>query len=268
MLRWQNKALPGIARRAPCPPCLPQALAEKLKWDLVVFDPPKLAPNRKSLERATRKYRRLNSQAMQVRCVCVGGWGGGVGERQEAGVGGASAPRHADVCTWEYAGVRGKWAAVCDGEAVHLRCRRTCVTGWDAVGDVSLMPSCAPHAPPLQLVEPGGLLMTCSCSGAMAQSGQFVPMLLVGTAGVPLGGGCMDHGDAAGHWWETLSHSTGMDISSHCAALCVPMIVQAAARDAGRRITVLRVAGAAPDHTLDPAYPEGHYLTNVLLRVL
>lgn len=47
-----------------------------------------------------------------------------------------------------------------------------------------------------------------------------------------------------------------------------PRPLQAAARDAGRRITVLREAGAAPDHTLDPAYPEGHYLTNVLLRVL
>ena len=68
---------PGVARRAPCLPCPPQALAEKLKWDLVVFDPPKLAPNRKSLERATRKYRRLNSQAMQVRYggVRVGGRG-------------------------------------------------------------------------------------------------------------------------------------------------------------------------------------------------
>ncbi len=46
------------------------------------------------------------------------------------------------------------------------------------------------------------------------------------------------------------------------------VLPQAAARDAGRRVTVLREAGAAPDHTLDPAYPEGHYLTNVLLRVL
>ena len=71
-----------------------------------------------------------------------------------------------------------------------------------------------------QLVEPGGLLMTCSCSGVMSQSGEFIPLL------------------------------------------------QAAARDVGRRITVLRDAGAAPDHTLDPAYPEGQYLTNVLLRVL
>lgn len=49
------------------PPCpAPQAVAAKRRWDLVVLDPPKLAPNRKSLERATRKYRRLNSLAMQV----------------------------------------------------------------------------------------------------------------------------------------------------------------------------------------------------------
>lgn len=80
--------------------------------------------------------------------------------------------------------------------------------------------SCRLLTPTPQLVEPGGLLMTCSCSGAMSQSGTFVAML------------------------------------------------QAAARDAGRRVTVLRQAGAGPDHTEDPAYPEGHYLTNVLLRVL
>lgn len=121
----------------PPPPRLPspsQALAERRRWDLVVFDPPKLAPSRKALDKATRKYRRLNALA-------------------------------------------------------------------------------------IQLVEPGGLLMTCSCSGAMSQSGGFVPML-------------------AG-----------------------------AARDAGRRVTVLRLAGAAPDHTLDPNYPEGQYLTNALVRV-
>lgn len=80
------------------PPALPlpalpaQAVAQGRQWDLVVFDPPKLAPNRKSLPRATHKYRRLNAQAMR-------------------------------------------------------------------------------------LVAPGGLLMTCSCSGAMSQSGEFLPML-------------------------------------------------------------------------------------------
>lgn len=82
-----------------------QAVAEGRQWDLVVFDPPKLAPNRKSLPRAMHKYRRLNAQA-------------------------------------------------------------------------------------LRLVAPGGLLMTCSCSGAMSQSGEFVPMLQAsagGWAGRPVG---------------------------------------------------------------------------------
>ena len=65
----------------------------------------------------------------------------------------------------------------------------------------------------------GGLLMTCSCSGAVAAAGAFEPMLA------------------------------------------------AAAARAGARLSVLRVAGAAPCHALDPAYPEGKYLTNVLLRV-
>lgn len=104
------------------------------KWDLVVLDPPKLAPNRKSLQRAMGKYQRLNTAAMQ-------------------------------------------------------------------------------------LVRPGGLLMTCSCSGAMTQSDEFLPML------------------------------------------------QAAAGRAGRKIVVLRYAGASPDHPLNPSYPEGEYLTNVLLNV-
>lgn len=44
-------------------------------------------------------------------------------------------------------------------------------------------------------------------------------------------------------------------------------LIQDAASSANRRITQLRYAGAAPDHTIDPAYPEGAYLTNVLLHV-
>eukprot|EP00891_Asterochloris_glomerata_P001710 jgi/Astpho2/1710/e_gw1.00032.69.1_t len=111
-------------------PELPQA------WDVVVLDPPKLAPNRKSLDKANSMYRKLNGLAMRV-------------------------------------------------------------------------------------IKPGGLLMTCSCSGAMTQSGNFVDML-----------------QASSHKFLSMS------------------------------ITIVRMAGAAPDHTLDPAYPEGAYLTNVLLRVL
>ena len=37
---------------------------------------------------------------------------------------------------------------------------------------------------------------------------------------------------------------------------------------AGRRVTVLRQAGAACDHPIDPSYPEGAYLSNIMLRVL
>ncbi|KAJ9551197.1 hypothetical protein OSB04_015242 [Centaurea solstitialis] len=40
-----------------------------------------------------------------------------------------------------------------------------------------------------------------------------------------------------------------------------------AASMAGRKITVIRQAGAACDHPIDPSYPEGAYLSNILLRV-
>ncbi|XP_077221431.1 S-adenosyl-L-methionine-dependent methyltransferases superfamily protein isoform X2 [Tasmannia lanceolata] len=104
-------------------------------WDLVILDPPKLAPRRKVLQSASGMYRNLNSLAMQI-------------------------------------------------------------------------------------TKRGGLLMTCSCSGAMTQSGMFL------------------------------------------------RILQGAASMASRKITVVRQAGAACDHPIDPAYPEGAYLSNFLLRVL
>ncbi|XP_052117219.1 uncharacterized protein LOC107491320 isoform X2 [Arachis duranensis] len=103
-------------------------------WDIVIIDPPKLAPTKKALHGASGMYRKLNSFAMQ-------------------------------------------------------------------------------------LTKRGGLLMTCSCSGAMTQSGTFLHIL------------------------------------------------QGAAAMAGRKITVLRQAGAACDHPIDPSYPEGAYLSNILLRV-
>lgn len=43
---------------------------------------------------------------------------------------------------------------------------------------------------------------------------------------------------------------------------------QGAASMAKKKITVLRQAGAACDHPIDPTYPEGAYLSNILLRVL
>ncbi|CAH9143439.1 unnamed protein product [Cuscuta epithymum] len=111
------------------------ALSKHEKWDIVVLDPPKLAPRKKVLKSASGMYSNLNSLAML-------------------------------------------------------------------------------------LTKRGGLLMTCSCSGAMTQSGMFLEIL------------------------------------------------QGAAAKVGKKITVVRKAGAACDHPLDPAYPEGEYLTNILLRVV
>ncbi|CAM6129373.1 unnamed protein product [Calypogeia fissa] len=121
--------------KADITPFLKEAVAGGRSWDVVVLDPPKLAPNKKALQRALSRYRTLNSLAMQV-------------------------------------------------------------------------------------TRPGGLLMTCSCSGAVTQTGSFVSVLKDASTAV------------------------------------------------GRRLIQLRYAGAAADHTLDMAYPEGAYLTNVLLRVL
>ena len=104
-------------------------------WDIVVLDPPKLAPSRNALTGATRKYVSLNTKALQI-------------------------------------------------------------------------------------VRPGGLLMTCSCSGAMTQShGEFMK------------------------------------------------VVQTAAYRTGRKVTLLSKHGAGCDHTLDPHYPEGEYLSNYLFKV-
>jgi 23S rRNA G2069 N7-methylase RlmK/C1962 C5-methylase RlmI len=51
-----------------------------------------------------------------------------------------------------------------------------------------------------------------------------------------------------------------------CAGTFVD-IVAAAARKVRRHVVVLRDAGAAPDHTLDPHFPHGKYMTNLLVRV-
>ena len=69
-----------------------RSATENKNWDLVVLDPPKFCPSKKYLERALRKYEKVNAMAMR-------------------------------------------------------------------------------------LVAEGGLLVTCSCSGAVAQSKTFLPML-------------------------------------------------------------------------------------------
>lgn len=71
-----------------------EAAAMNKQYDVVVLDPPKLAPSKKVLPQAQQKYTKLNAAAMK-------------------------------------------------------------------------------------LVSPGGILMTCSCSSAMTQSGDFVGMLVV-----------------------------------------------------------------------------------------
>ncbi len=47
----------------------------------------------------------------------------------------------------------------------------------------------------------------------------------------------------------------------------VPMLMDAAV-EAQRSISLLRIGGAAADHPLHPAYPEGKYLTAVTVAVL
>ncbi|KAG2451961.1 hypothetical protein HYH02_003734 [Chlamydomonas schloesseri] len=133
----QLNGLAGVASfvRADVSDYMREAVQQGAQYDVVVLDPPKLAPDRNSLARARIKYTRLNTLAMR-------------------------------------------------------------------------------------LVKPGGLLITCSCSGAMTQSGEFKDMVIE------------------------------------------------AARQAGRQATALREAGAAPCHCLNPAYPEGEYLTNLTLRLL
>ncbi|KAF5833136.1 S-adenosyl-L-methionine-dependent methyltransferase [Dunaliella salina] len=136
----QNARLNGLNEervqfvRADVDTFMREEVASGRTYDVLILDPPKLAPNKKGLPRARSKYLRLNTKA-------------------------------------------------------------------------------------IKLLSPGGLLTTCSCSGAMSQSGEFLPML------------------------------------AEAAAV------------AGRATAVLRVAGAAPDHPLHPAYWEGKYLTAASLCV-
>lgn len=90
--------LEGVCRfeKADISAFMAAAAEEGRTWDVVVLDPPKLAPSRASLQRATAKYRALNQAA-------------------------------------------------------------------------------------LKLVAPGGLLMTCTCSGAMTQSGAFPTCVAFGS---------------------------------------------------------------------------------------
>lgn len=69
-----------------------------------------------------------------------------------------------------------------------------------------------------------------------------------------------------------LSTQTGVLFISICKVILIVsklhVILQGAAAMAGKKVTVLRQAGAACDHPIDPSYPEGAYLSNIMLRVL
>jgi len=109
-------------------------LHQERQVDLIILDPPKLAPSRRELAHALRHYQRLNREA-------------------------------------------------------------------------------------LRLLKPGGLLFTCSCSAALKLE-------------------------------------------------AFRDILREAAHQAERTITILKVTSAGPDHPVHPAFPEGHYLTCLLIAVV
>lgn len=71
----------------------------------------------------------------------------------------------------------------------------------------------------MALVKPGGLLLTCTCSAAMTQSGEF------------------------------------------------RRVIADAAKLARKDVTILSTTNAAGDHPVHLGYPEGEYLTALLLQI-
>lgn len=123
----------------------------------------------------------------------------------------------------------------------------------------------------MRLLPPeGGLLMTCSCSGAVAQSsGLFLGILRVRTTLVFVAMQiCLSINVNCCHSTGWHCNPVPISLRSHVGVIqrC-DVLLQASAGAAGRQVSVLREAGASPDHTLDPAYPEGSYLTNVTVSV-
>jgi hypothetical protein len=93
---------------------------------------------------------------------------------------------------------------------------------------------------------------------------------------------------AAGQMYGHCGPSVSAVQLDRCMGLCGPLVfsgaarqmygalcpigfqwcrMQAAAASVAREATLLRSAGAAADHPLLPSYPEGEYLSNVLLRL-
>ncbi|EKX55229.1 hypothetical protein GUITHDRAFT_131479 [Guillardia theta CCMP2712] len=66
-----NAELNGVAEvvslhKADVGDFLTEQVGKGCQWDVVILDPPKLAPSRKDLERAKTKYKKLNKAAMQT----------------------------------------------------------------------------------------------------------------------------------------------------------------------------------------------------------
>ncbi|GFP81672.1 ribosomal rna large subunit methyltransferase i [Phtheirospermum japonicum] len=65
-----------------------------------------------------------------------------------------------------------------------------------------------------------------------------------------------------------LSHRRRTNAVVQTLTAALSLDFRGAASMSGRKITIVRQAGAGCDHPVDPSYPEGQYLSNVLLRVL
>ncbi len=85
----------------------------------------------------------------------------------------------------------------------------------------------------MQLVRPGGLLLTCSCAGLLAES-EFMKLIYS---------------------------------ASRQAGAALPPDAEGRVRHAARRVRVLARTGAAADHPVDPAVPETEYLKAVWLEI-
>ena len=97
-----------------------QQIAEGNMWDFVVLDPPKLAPNRKSLTRALTKYRNLNSLV----CFMTGFPVYSIG---------CSCTKCSGKRLWHCSKLHGMVLQMCCGcEDLHLlQCNCLCVSGFN-----------------------------------------------------------------------------------------------------------------------------------------
>ncbi|THG07239.1 hypothetical protein TEA_006253 [Camellia sinensis var. sinensis] len=120
----------------------------------------------------------------------------------------------------------------------------------------------------------GGFALNASRGGAMNVTGvdSSLPALELANENIALNN--LDPGkisvlrcDATDFMKDALSRNETWDIIIMDPPKLAPRR-KAAASIAGRKITVIRQAGAAYDHPIDPSYPEGAYLSNILLRVL